>query len=380
MKKILLLAACATMMASAQVQNPTLTKLTDAKLPATLATNEVRQGFGMNGKFYIQNKATKQVEIYNTDGTLHKVFAPSGPSTAISYDHAGNIIVGVNKFPGAFRTDTAQIKVISADGATSKDLTIPELIKGRCDFFGVALGNLLQEGVLAASGDKSTELGIINVKGGVVNADDSFGEAITGATFTSSTVTNTWIDANGDEHFLFVTRNAKPLDLIDDGGNVKVSPLTLPKKGASNGAMAFALGGKNFIVYPTTPNYQDAFAIAELTAGENGMVAGAEAVLESPSTVAANPNGIQANWLNVEANAQEKVATIYQYVPGLGIRTYKFELPASTGVENVNAQKAVAGVKYVNPQGIESNQPFDGMNIVVTTYTDGSHSSTKVVK
>ncbi|CRH68969.1 Uncharacterised protein [Chlamydia trachomatis] len=110
------------------------------------------------------------------------------------------------------------------------------------------------------------------------------------------------------------------------------------------------------------------------------MVAGAEAVLESPSTVAANPNGIQANWLNVEANAQEKVATIYQYVPGLGIRTYKFELPASTGVENVNAQKAVAGVKYVNPQGIESNQPFDGMNIVVTTYTDGSHSSTKVVK
>ena len=38
------------------------------------------------------------------------------------------------------------------------------------------------------------------------------------------------------------------------------------------------------------------------------------------------------------------------------------------------------GVKYVNVAGMESNTPFDGVNIVVTTYTDGTHSAVKVIK
>ena len=42
--------------------------------------------------------------------------------------------------------------------------------------------------------------------------------------------------------------------------------------------------------------------------------------------------------------------------------------------------KAVAGVKYYNLAGIESNRPFDGVNIIVTTYTDGSRTSAKVLK
>lgn len=50
-----------------------------------------------------------------------------------------------------------------------------------------------------------------------------------------------------------------------------------------------------------------------------------------------------------------------------------------TGVTDVNA-KTVAGVKYVNVAGMESNTPFDGVNIMVTTYTDGTHSAVKVIK
>jgi hypothetical protein len=30
--------------------------------------------------------------------------------------------------------------------------------------------------------------------------------------------------------------------------------------------------------------------------------------------------------------------------------------------------------------GVESNKPFDGLNIVVTTYSDGSRSSRKVLR
>lgn len=50
-----------------------------------------------------------------------------------------------------------------------------------------------------------------------------------------------------------------------------------------------------------------------------------------------------------------------------------------TGVTDVYA-KTVAGVKYVNVAGMESNTPFDGVNIMVTTYTDGTHSVVKVIK
>lgn len=50
-----------------------------------------------------------------------------------------------------------------------------------------------------------------------------------------------------------------------------------------------------------------------------------------------------------------------------------------TGINNVTS-KAVAGVKYYNLAGMESDRPFEGVNIIVTTYTDGSRSSAKVLK
>ena len=53
--------------------------------------------------------------------------------------------------------------------------------------------------------------------------------------------------------------------------------------------------------------------------------------------------------------------------------------PTPTAVNDINS-KAVAGVKYVNIAGMESDKPFDGVNIVVTTYTDGTKSAVKVIK
>lgn len=53
--------------------------------------------------------------------------------------------------------------------------------------------------------------------------------------------------------------------------------------------------------------------------------------------------------------------------------------PISTAVNDITA-KTVAGVKYVNLAGAESNKPFDGVNIMVTTYTDGTKSAAKVIK
>lgn len=42
--------------------------------------------------------------------------------------------------------------------------------------------------------------------------------------------------------------------------------------------------------------------------------------------------------------------------------------------------KEVVSVKYYNMMGVASSAPFDGINIVVTTYTDGSTDATKLIK
>ena len=51
-----------------------------------------------------------------------------------------------------------------------------------------------------------------------------------------------------------------------------------------------------------------------------------------------------------------------------------------SGIENINADKQIASIRYINVAGQESEQPFDGMNIIVTTYTDGTSTIVKVIK
>jgi hypothetical protein len=59
----------------------------------------------------------------------------------------------------------------------------------------------------------------------------------------------------------------------------------------------------------------------------------------------------------------------------------KFQVnDTATAIKNVNTSKEVASVKYVNLAGIESATPFNGVNIVVKTYTDGTHSTSKMMK
>ena len=52
----------------------------------------------------------------------------------------------------------------------------------------------------------------------------------------------------------------------------------------------------------------------------------------------------------------------------------------TTGVEDVNVEKTVAGVVYYNLLGAASDRPFEGVNVVVTTYTDGTKSSKKILR
>lgn len=63
---------------------------------------------------------------------------------------------------------------------------------------------------------------------------------------------------------------------------------------------------------------------------------------------------------------------------------YPLDLPARgaipTSVAHVNSVKTVASVHYYNVMGQESMTPYQGLNIVVTRYSDGSTSVVKVLR
>lgn len=52
----------------------------------------------------------------------------------------------------------------------------------------------------------------------------------------------------------------------------------------------------------------------------------------------------------------------------------------ATGVDAVEVNKEVANVKYYNLTGVESATPFEGINVKVVTYTDGTKKAIKMVK
>lgn len=51
-----------------------------------------------------------------------------------------------------------------------------------------------------------------------------------------------------------------------------------------------------------------------------------------------------------------------------------------TAVNEVFDNRQLVDVTYINTLGMQSSKPFDGVNIVVTRYSDGSFSTTKVVR
>ena len=51
-----------------------------------------------------------------------------------------------------------------------------------------------------------------------------------------------------------------------------------------------------------------------------------------------------------------------------------------TAINDIDLAKQVTKVTYINMTGLESNTPFQGMNIVVTLYNDGTKAISKVVK
>lgn len=484
MKKILLFAALAAASLSMSAQYTVEKLWGSTNVPAAA---DCRQGVGMNGKFYINNKyvnadegAEPQVLVYSENGLENQQFE-GGLNCGINIDQAGHLIVSLATFPNAnswlFDDETPMIRVIDPVTGNVTDLPLGGGAPngGRLDVLGRAYGDLLGTGELY--------LPLLPANGGINRYFYEEGEVLgedcyaalqsPSANADNMTIVNAVVDADGNDAIFYYQRGGMPYLFYWNGDNLEGQIINIPAsengmiRCNQNGADFFAFDGKNFVVYPcgaANNAYYDGFAIYEI---------GAEAPLfVKEPTIATAPNAFQANWLNAELTNDGVI--IYQYVPGKSMEVYKMalendepetrtisggvrdtegnpiegvlvtavlaveeqpeglkradgdtytattdangyyevEVPAegeymltfekegyvsqtlpemeaeavtleadtNTGVSDVNSAKAVASVKYVNAAGQVSTSAFTGVNVMVTTYSDGSQSIVKVVK
>ena len=322
MKKFLLIVALAALAIGASAEGYKFEKVWEINnISSILPTNDCRQGIGIDGKYYVNCKTlvvdtidgvpivTTAPVVYELDENgLTGVTFEGGTNCGTTCDEAGNLIISNAMFPSVWKPD-ATLKVINPKTGETKDYLIPEecAVLGRCDMLGCAKGNLLESGeIFIAGGTQGNQISRIVIEDGEINYDECYYMLCDGVTASTSTVLNYYVDVNGEEAVLYVTRNAPMMKMLFDGDNFAGTKFTCPNKGACNGMYPFVWDGKEFFVYPTLPNYQDGFAIAEANADAP--------IVEIPSTVSANANGFQANWVTAEVD--DNGVTIYQYYPG----------------------------------------------------------------
>lgn len=292
------------------------------------AAGDTRQGIVKDGKWYIQNKATQQVEVWTKDGKSSTESYPSAGGSGICKDEAGNMIIAP-----AFANTTvgySSVTVIPADGSTPKVVTLSNMPIGRGDFFGYAKGNVLSADggkLYYTTGDASANKNVyvVSIANGVQDADNSFSVAVSAMAANTSTAIYSFKTADGEEHLTIAPRGAAAsyFDATWNGEELNTTPLQMPGKHSLNGCAPFVMGGKNYVVYPTSTSskYLDGFSIAEYsTDAANKELVRHEETLASPA------NSFQADWFQVEVVSDTK-ANIYQYYPDGYFAMYTFKMP-----------------------------------------------------
>ena len=131
-----------------------------------------RQGVAVNGKFYLQNKDTQKIEIWDQTGKDGEL--DSGKGTNITRDDAGNIIVRTGEFNTNYNVNKG-VRIISPTGET-KDFEIAGIPAGRADFWGHVSGNVLSDegGILYMGTQWQPNMIEVPIKNGAQDAANTY--------------------------------------------------------------------------------------------------------------------------------------------------------------------------------------------------------------
>jgi hypothetical protein len=313
MKKLLLLAAMAALALGASADGYKIEKVWENNSIPEIVPGNCRQGLGMNGKFYINDRTTSTISIYDENGLVGTM--DGSPNCTIGRDEAGNLVLSMTTFPNNWGIGSI-VKVVDPETGDYKEYEIPEECGelGRCDVLGVAQGNLMEDGVLYLTTNTSgTTIVKLVISGGEVSTDESYAPDCGNVTTSTTTPIYYYTDLEGNDVLLYNTRNANPVKLYADGDNYSPSVFMLPSRGTAMGMFPFIWDGKELFLYNLqgAANYLDGVAVAEAYTNAGNIT---EPIVTVAPTVTAAANANQINWLWAEPDADG--VTIYQYYPG----------------------------------------------------------------
>lgn len=317
---------------------------------ASLHTS-ARQGFGMNDKFYLQNKDTKKIEVWNATGKIEEI--ESGAGTNITFDDANNIIVRVGTFNTNYINSRDEMKIISQDRKTVKTLPLAGIEKGRLDFWGHVEGNVLdaKEGgklymAVVSSGSLLKEIPIKDGKQDIANTNTHPYIVVPGLkTATTTSLVSSW---KGGEIALLNPYNdltdcnsIEKLVYDEFGTLVHDSYFITPQHNSCTGYYIFEAGGRKYIVYSAGETKADGFAIARLATKDthkielpdNNYLEAVKNPVKKADGSLYTGNAFYSNHFSVE-KIDDTSVYIYQYCPNAYIAKYRFTVPQSS-VENI---------------------------------------------
>ncbi len=321
-----------------------------------------RQGVAVNGKFYLQNKDTQKIEIWNETGKIGEL--ESGKGTNITRDDAGNIIVRTGEFNTNYNVNKG-VRIITPAGEV-KDFEIAGIPGGRADFWGHVAGDVMSKdgGVLFMGTMWQPNMIEVPIVNGAQAVEDTYpynfvqNEAIkVGGTFTTThTICAYKFDT---ESIALLSPNVQITSTTSGNGN-SIYRLTLdnddnwvptgfyvtPNHNGCSGFEIFELNGKKYIVYPSGSNNADGFTVSSLKVKDTPANEDADKDVriatkyaeakEDGSDVLYKNNAFYGCHLSVEP-ATENSVYIYEYVPNAYIAKYEFTVQSSS-VKSVEAE------------------------------------------
>ena len=157
-----------------------------------LNTADARQGFGMNGKFYINDKGSSTILVVDQNGLTGETFE-GGRNVGFTRDQAGNLVVSDAQFPYPWNNSSPIIKVINPSTGEVRTHVLPAEVAnfGRSDNMGFPMGNLMDDGELYLVGANSgTNISRIKFTDGELDTDATYLADCDGVGANSGTVLN----------------------------------------------------------------------------------------------------------------------------------------------------------------------------------------------
>ncbi len=319
------------------------------------------QGYGAKDTIIIHNNIEGKLMYHDRNGwTGKEVVTKRRSGKGISYDDAGNWIFRPMNQQTALQRDDPELVLLSADGTRRSEIYFPESllpdshinISNAYIYMGTAAGDVFSEEggqfVFTAAKESTTEgIYVLRFRNGQLVEDESFrasAQIVAGGTeidqfeFTSEVYINTWHASDGQLHYLYVWRHNNPIDMVLDeenrmfNGQVIDVENNMPegyRRGQANGYSMFSMGGRDYMVLPSLPNWEDAFHVIQVNLEDGTIVHKGYHSNQYPKLPGQEQyeyETIYSNWLNGEV-IDDTTAYIYQYFPWGYMAKYKFVDP-----------------------------------------------------